>query len=83
MGQNINRVGLAALAAASIPLALLTAATASADPALPDFGAYPTADVKDFVVRDTLVYSVRGFTTPDGVFCTSSSHRGTSGSPVR
>lgn len=78
MRRNSNRAGLAALTAAGITVAVCAAAPASADPALPDFGAYPEADAKDYVVRDTLVYSVRGFTTPDGVFCTSSSHRGIS-----
>ncbi|OBJ70460.1 hypothetical protein A5643_10695 [Mycobacterium sp. 1274756.6] len=58
--------------------AMLTAPSAAADPVLPDFDAFPKADAKDYVVRDTLAYSVRGFTTSEGVFCTSSSHRGIS-----
>src|SRR5690625_7284274 len=69
---------IAVTAALAAPLSLLAAGGAAATPDLPDFGAYPRADAKDFVVRDTLAYSVRGFTTPDGVFCTSSSHRGRS-----
>ncbi|OHV05189.1 hypothetical protein [Mycobacterium talmoniae] len=54
----------------------LGAPSACAAPQIPDFGSYPKADYQDFVVRDTQVYSVRGFQTPDGLFCTSSSHRG-------
>ncbi|MGV0635993.1 hypothetical protein ABQE69_16070 [Mycolicibacillus trivialis] len=65
-------------AALGVAAAVLTAPAATADPALPDFSAFPKADAKDYVVRDGVAYSVRGFTTPEGVFCTSSSHRGMS-----
>lgn len=78
MTSTITKTVRAGLVATAVPLALLVAPPASADPALPDFGAYPKAEAKDYVVRDSLAYSVRGFTTPDGVFCTSSSHRGMS-----
>ncbi|BBZ14915.1 hypothetical protein [Mycobacterium branderi] len=48
---------------------------AAGPPALPDFDAYPRAQDKDYLVRDTPAYWVHGFQTPDGLFCTSSSHR--------
>ncbi|BBY54428.1 hypothetical protein H7J07_06985 [Mycobacterium koreense] len=79
MRSSGARAALVAVTAAlAAPLSVLAAGGAAATPALPDFGAYPRADAKDFVVRDTQVYSVRGFTTPEGVFCTSSTHRGMS-----
>ncbi|WP_100524038.1 hypothetical protein [Mycobacteroides abscessus] len=59
-------------------LALVCAPNALADPALPDFSSMPKAAAKDFTVRDGLAYSVRGFRTPSGAYCTSSSHRGMS-----
>ena len=69
---------IAAVVGLTTALFMAAAPAASAAPALPDFDAFPKADAHDYEVRGGPVYSVRGFRTPSGIYCTSSSHRGMS-----
>lgn len=62
----------------AVTLAIAGIGVATAAPALPDFRVYPKADAHDYVVRGTKAPTVSGFTTPEAVFCTSSTHRGVS-----
>ena len=66
---------LAVLSAVALALGA-TAWTASADADIPDFDSMPKAATNDFTVREGVAYSVRGFRTPSGAYCTSSNHRG-------
>lgn len=56
-------------------LAAASGAPVSALPVVPDFDSYPRVSADDYTVRPGLAYSVRGFRTPSGVYCTSSTHR--------
>lgn len=51
--------------------ATVPAVAAQAAPAAPDFSSYPKASEEDYTVRPGLAYSVRGFRTPSGLYCTS------------
>ncbi|WP_040623585.1 hypothetical protein [Mycobacterium parascrofulaceum] len=56
-------------------LGMAPAVVAHAAPAVPDFSSYPKVSEDDYTVRPGLAYSVRGFRTPSGLYCTSSNHR--------
>ena len=58
-----------------IMLAAAPAVPAQAAPDVPDFSSYPKVSEDDYTVRPGLAYSVRGFRTPSGLYCTSSNHR--------
>jgi hypothetical protein len=70
----VNRIGQA-VAGLLAMLATVPAVAAQAAPAAPDFSSYPKASESDYTVRPGLAYSVRGFRTPSGLYCTSSNHR--------
>lgn len=70
----MNRIGQAVTGFLAM-VAAVPAVAAQAAPAAPDFSSYPKASEGDYTVRPGLAYSVRGFRTPSGLYCTSSNHR--------
>ncbi len=70
----MNRIGQAVGGFLAM-VVTVPAVTAQATPAAPDFSSYPKASEGDYTVRPGLAYSVRGFRTPSGLYCTSSNHR--------
>ncbi|MEE6167435.1 MULTISPECIES: hypothetical protein [unclassified Mycolicibacterium] len=70
----MNRI-LQALVGGLVVLGAVPAVAAHAAPAVPDFSSYPKVAEDDYTVRPGLAYSVRGFRTPSGLYCTSSNHR--------
>lgn len=70
----MNRIGQAVGGFLAM-VVIVPAVTAQASPAAPDFSSYPRASENDYTVRPGLAYSVRGFRTPSGLYCTSSNHR--------
>lgn len=69
----MNRIGQAVTGFLAMVAAVPAAAQAA--PAAPDFSSYPKESEGDYTVRPGLAYSVRGFRTPSGLYCTSSNHR--------
>lgn len=72
--RGMTRI-LRAIAGALLMVAAAPSLPVHAAPAVPDFESYPTVSADDYTVRPGLAYSVRGFRTPSGLYCTSSMHR--------
>lgn len=58
-----------------VVLAAVPVVHANAAPDVPDLSSYPKVSEDDYTVRPGLAYSVRGFRTPSGLYCTSSNRR--------
>lgn len=65
----MNRTGQA-ITGFLATVATVPAVAAQAAPAAPDFSSCAKASESDYTVRPGLAYSVRGFRTPSGLYCT-------------